>query len=164
MALIDQLLQILQGMAGYNGPGGQTVSVTEPADVHLELDVTTADRYSCGFRELRLNVPPFTHTAPGQLKQWADDVCGRVTYLLEQLNTIEFDPQTGQAQIRSTRPDRQADQTRYYEIVLTMPGQLRLCRYQTLPGQPREQIDIQATHEVLRKLVPDLVQTALTGK
>ena len=164
MALIDQLLQTLQGMAGYSGPGPQTVSVTEPADVHLELDVTSADRFSCGFRELRLNVPPFTHTAPGQLKQWADDVCRRVTYLLEQLNTIEFDPQTGQAQIRSTRPDRQADQTRYYEIVLQMPGQLRLCRYQILPGQPREQIDIQATHEVLQKLVPDLVQTALTGK
>lgn len=164
MALIDQLLQTLQGMAGYSGPSPQTVSVTEPADVHLELDVTSADRFSCGFRELRLNVPPFTHTAPGQLKQWADDVCLRVTYLLEQLNTIEFDPQTGQAQIRSTRPDRQADQTRYYEIVLQMPGQLRLCRYQILPGQPREQIDIQATHEVLQKLVPDLVQTALTGK
>jgi hypothetical protein len=164
MSLTDQLLQILQGMAGYPGPAPQTVSVTEPADVHLELDVTSADRFSCGFRELRLNVPPFTHTASGQLKQWADDVCQRVTYLLEQLDTIEFDPQTGQVQIRSTRPDRQADHSRYYEIVLQMPGQLRLCRFQTVPGLPREQIDLQITHEVLRKLVPDLVQTALTGK
>ncbi|MES2788717.1 MAG: hypothetical protein V4719_03775 [Planctomycetota bacterium] len=164
MSLTDQLLQILLGMAGYSGPAPQTVGVTEPADVHLELDVTSADRFSCGFRELRLNVPPFTHTASGQLKQWADDVCQRVTYLLEQLDTIEFDPQTGQVQIRSTRPDRQADHSRYYEIVLQMPGQLRLCRYQTVPGLPREQIDLQITHEVLRKLVPDLVQTALTGK
>lgn len=164
MSLITQLLQILQGMAGFAGPGVQTVSVTEPADVHLELDVVSADRFSCGFRELRLNVPPFTHTAPGQLKQWADEVCRRVTYLLEQLDTIEFDPQTGQAQIRSTRPDRQADHSRYYEILLQMPGQLSLCRYQIVPGMPREQIDIQATHEVLEKLVPDLVQTALTGK
>ena len=164
MSLITQLLQTLQGMAGYAGPGVQTVSITEPADVHLELDVVSADRFSCSFRELRLNVPPFTHTAPGQLKQWADEVCRRVTYLLEQLDTIEFDPQTGQAQIRSTRPDRQADQSRYYEIVLQMPSQLRLCRYQVVPGMPREQIDVQATHEVLEKLVPDLVQTALTGK
>lgn len=164
MSLITQLLQILQGMAGFAGPGVQTVSVTEPADVHLELDVVSAERFSCGFRELRLNVPPFTHTAPGQLKQWADEVCRRVTYLLEQLDTIEFDPQTGQAQIRSTRPDRQADHSRYYEILLQMPGQLSLCRYQIVPGMPREQIDIQATHEVLEKLVPDLVQTALTGK
>ena len=83
MSLITQLLQTLQGMAGYAGPGVQTVSITEPADVHLELDVVSADRFSCSFRELRLNVPPFTHTAPGQLKQWADEVCRRVTYLLE---------------------------------------------------------------------------------
>ena len=74
------------------------------------------------------------------------------------------DPQTGQALVRSTRPDVQVDQTRYYEIVLQMPGQLTLRRYQVVPGQPREQIDLQVTHEVLQKLVPDLVQTALTGK
>lgn len=164
MSLSNQLIQILTGMAGFNSAQPQTVGVTEPADVHLELDVTSADRFSCGFRELRLNVPPFTHTAIGQMKQWADDVCQRVTYLLEPLDTIEFDPQSGQVMVRSTRPDKQVDQTRYYEIVLQMPGQLTLRRYQVVPGQPREQIDLQATHEVLQKLVPDLVQTALTGK
>lgn len=163
MSLTNQLVQILYGMAGFNSPQPQTIGVTEPADVHLELDVTSADRLSCAFHELRLTVPAFQKTGVDQLKQWADDLCRRVTYLLEQLGALEVDPASGQAQIRSTRPDRQDDQTRYYEIILRNPGLLILRRYQVVPGSNREQIDLQTTHEVLQKLVTDLVQSALTG-
>lgn len=163
MSLTNQLMQILNGMTGFSSQQPQTVGVTEPADVHLELDVTSVDRLSCAFHELRLTVPAFQKSGVDQLKLWADDLCRRVTYLLEQLGAVEIDPVSGQAQIRSTRPDRQDDQTRYYEIVLQNPGLLILRRYQIVPGSNREQIDLQATHEVLQKLVPDLVQSALTG-
>ena len=163
MSLTQQLVQILNGMAGYHSLQPQTVSVTEPADVHLELDVTHVDSLSCAFHELRLTVPAFQKTGVDQLKPWADDLCRRVTYLLEQLGALEIDPVSGQAQIRSTRPDRQDEQTRYYEIVLRNPGLLILRRYQVIPGSNREQIDLQTTLEVLQKLVPDLVQSALTG-
>lgn len=164
MSLISQLTQILHGMAGFNSQQPKTVAVTEPADVHVELDVTSVDRLSCAFHELRLTVPAFQTTAVDQLKQWADDLCRRVTYLLEQLGALEIDPVSGQAQIRSTRPDRQDDQTRYYEIVLQLPGSLILRRYEVIAGAGRQQIDLQTTLEVLQKLVPDLVQSALTGK
>ena len=46
MSLINQLTQALHGLAGYIGPQPRTVSVTEPADVRLELDVTSVDRDS----------------------------------------------------------------------------------------------------------------------
>jgi hypothetical protein len=163
MSLTNQLMQILSGMTGFRSLQPQMVSVTEPADVHVELDVTSVDSLSCAFRELRLTVPAFKKTGFDQLKLWADDLCRRVTYLLEQLGALEIDPISGQAQIRSTRPDRQDDQTRYYEIVLQNPGLLILRRFQVVPGSNREQIDLQATLEVLQKLVPDLVQSALTG-
>ncbi|MDB5390242.1 MAG: hypothetical protein JWM11_5888 [Planctomycetaceae bacterium] len=160
MTLTDQLLQILSGMAGFSAPLPQTVSVTEPADVTLELDVSSVDRLSCSFRELRLSVEAFRRTEAASLKKWADDICRRVTYLMEQLGALELDPTTGTVQVRSMPPDRQNDQTRYYEIFLKTPGQLTLRRYRAVSGAGREQIDLQTTHELLQRLIPDLVQTS----
>lgn len=159
MSLTDQLLQILSGMVGFSSPQPQTVSVIEPADVVLELDVSSVDRLSCSFRELRLSVQAFRQTDAAALKKWADDICRHVTYLMEQLGALEIDPSTGTAQVRSMPPDRQADQTRYYEIFLKTPDQLVLRRYRMVTGAGREQIDLQATHELLQRLIPDLVQT-----
>jgi hypothetical protein len=159
MTLTDQLLFILSGMAGFSAPQPQTVSVVEPADVTLELDVSSVDRLSCSFRELRLSVEAFRRTDAVSLKKWADDICRQVTYLMEQLGPMEIDPTTGTAQVRSMPPDRQKDQTRYYEIFLKTPGQLTLRRYRAVSGAGREQIDLQATHELLQRLIPDLVQT-----
>jgi len=160
MSLTDQLLAALTGMAGFSGPHVQTINVSEPADVVLELDVSSVDRLSCSFHELRLSVRAFRQTDAAALKKWADDICRRVTYLMEQLGALEIDPATGTAQVRSMPPNKQANETRYYEIFLQAPGTLTLRRYRSVPGSGRDQIDLQATHELLQRLVPDLVSTA----
>jgi hypothetical protein len=160
MTLTDQVLQILSGMSGYSAPQPQTISVAQPADIKLDLDVSSVDRFSCSFRELRLSVPTFRRTDASALKTWADDICSHVTYLMEQLGALEIDPGTGTAQVRSMPPNRQDDQMRYYEIFLKAPGQVTLRRYRSISGAGREQIDLQATHELLQRLIPDLVQTS----
>lgn len=160
MSLTDQFLQTLSGHAGYSGPPVLTISAAEPADVALEIDVTSVDRLSCSFQELRLSVQAFRQQSAPALQKWAEDICRHVTYLMEQLGALEIDPTTGTAQVRSMPPDKQGDQTRYYEIFLKSPGQLTLRRYRAKSGAGREQIDLQATHELLQRLIPDLVQSA----
>jgi hypothetical protein len=64
--------------------------------------------------------------------------------------------------IRSTAPAQQSGATTFYEILLSSQGsgQFALRRYRSQKGAAgREQVDLQVTHEVLRKLVVDLVET-----
>ncbi len=64
--------------------------------------------------------------------------------------------------IRSTPPDQQAAGNQYYEILLHTlgAGQFTLRRYGTQKGAAgRTPADIYLTHEVLDKLVNDLVES-----
>jgi hypothetical protein len=157
----QKLTDTLESMAGLTAAQPQTIRVTEIGDDVLELDLTAVDRMSCSFRELRLQMPALYGKSFDSLKSWAHEICKRVTYLLEQIGPQELDPETGQVLIRSTPPEKNPGQTRFYEVMLSSPGTLSLRRYCTRPGQiEREQIDLQATHEVARKLVNDLLQAA----
>jgi hypothetical protein len=85
-----------------------------------------------------------------------------VTYLLENIGPLELDVASGQVLIRSTAPAQQSGTATFYEILLSSSGsgQFALRRYRSQKGAGgREQVDLQVTHEVLRKLVVDLVET-----
>ena len=75
---------------------------------------------------------------------------------------LEIDPDAGQVLIRSTPPAQQLQGSKFYEMLLQSQtdGQFSLRRYLTEKGRPgRTQVDIQTTHEVLDKLLNDLVDT-----
>lgn len=161
MSLRSQLAQELQNLAGTQGGG--TVSLAGPGGLQLRIEFTLVDSLSCCFSELQLHVPALQQAAFDVLRNWADSLSRRITYLLEQIGPLEYDPAAGQVLIRSVQPDQLPDGSQYYEVVLASQtgGNFTLRRYRSTKGQPgRAPVDITVTHEVLFKLVDDLVDTA----
>ena len=158
MSLTTELSHELQQLVGFSSPVPQTVELSRPN----RIDFTAVDTMSCSFRELRLRVPSLAGCDTDTLRQWAQNLSQRVTYLLENLGPIEIDTTAGKLLVRSTPPDQQPDGTRFYEILLesNTTGNFSLRRYESIKGSPgRSQVDIHTTHEVLLKLVDDLVDT-----
>lgn len=160
--LIQQLAKELKQLVGVATDQPQSVELSGPDGIRLTVDLTAVDSMSCSFREIRLRVPALVGAETYVLKQWAENLCQRVTYLLENIGPLEVDPENGQVLVRSTPPDQQPDGTMFYEVLLQShsSGNFSLRRYSAVKGLPgRQQVDIQATHEVLQKLVTDLVET-----
>ncbi|MEX0585115.1 MAG: hypothetical protein WD176_00630 [Pirellulales bacterium] len=161
MSLRSQLAQELLNLVG--NQGGSAVSLSDPGGLQLHVHFVAVDSMSCSFSELQLHVPALQQAAFDVLRNWADDLSKRITYLLEQIGPLEYDPSAGQVLIRSVRPDTLPDGSQYYEIVLSSQsgGDFSLRRYRSTKGQSgRAPVDITVTHEVLLKLVDDLVATA----
>ncbi|HUG91419.1 MAG TPA: hypothetical protein VML55_11325 [Planctomycetaceae bacterium] len=162
MNLTEQLDHELERLAGFTSATPRTAALSAPDDIDLAIDFTAVDSMSCAFRELRLRVPTLAAAGFDALKAWAEALSKRITYLLENIGPLELDPAAGQVLIRSTAPDQRPGSTSFYEILLTAQGggQFALRRYRSQKGLPgRDQVDVQVTHEVLRKLVTDLVET-----
>lgn len=162
MSLSLVLSQELSNLVGLRSIQPQTVSLPTTNGVDMALDFTTVDSLSCAFQELRMHVPHLAGASFAVLKQWAEDLSKRITYLLENLGPLEFDPTTQQVLIRSKSPDLRTGGARYYEILLQCQsgGRFFLRRFYSDPAQAgRDQVDLQMTHETLLKLVDDLVAT-----
>lgn len=160
MSLGHKLIAALNGLG--SGTGGSPHRATAAEDnLTLELDIVALDRLSCSFNELRLSIPETRGVSPDKLKEWADVVCKRVTYLLEQMGPVEIDSELQQVMARSIPPSREDREIRYYEALFQAPGTLRLNRFQAFAGREgRTQIEMHATREVLQKLANDLAKTA----
>ena len=162
MSLSKQLNTELVRLIGFSSTNPKTVRLNGPDSVEIAIDLTAVDSMSCSSRELRLSVPALSGADFETLKKWAEELCRRVTYLLENIGPLEFDPDAGKVMIRSTPPSRQAGTMKFYEILLQSHsgGNFSLRRYESKAGKPgRDQVDIQTTHEVLQKLIDDLVET-----
>lgn len=158
-------LQKLSGLS-VSTPQTSTLSTTDPRNpsdtMEVELDFLEVDRLSCALAELRLNVPSMSQAAPDLLKQWADALCQRVTYLLENMGPLEFEPDSGQILIRSVAPTQNPSKRVFYEVMLhaNSGGSFSLKRYESIKGQPgRTVVPLQLTHEVLARLIDDLIET-----
>lgn len=140
-----------------------TADPRNPADrMELEFDFVEVDRLSCALRELRLNIPSMANAAPDVLRAWAEALCQRITYLLENMGPMEFEPDAGKVLIRSTCPTQNTAARLFYEVLLhaNTGGSFSLKRYESVKGLPgRQAVDMKMTHEVLSRLVRDLVET-----
>lgn len=158
----QELVTEIRKLAGHGGPGLNTVRVSGPDAVELAVDVTAADSMSCSYRELRMQVPALNGADATVLKKWAENLCSRVTYLLEQLGPLEIDSQGRQVLIRSKSPDKRDSSTTFYEVLLQSQGAglFTLRRYRRdAQTAAREHVDLRTTHEVLEKLADDLIAT-----
>jgi len=158
MSLHDQIAASLEGMKGLSFEAPKTIGWAAGGGPTVEVDFTAVDLLGCAFRELRIDVNG-PHDVPFErVKTWAEDLCRKVTYLLEHIGPLEIDAQAETVLIRSTPPARKPAQTAFYEILVKAPGTLSLRRYSRAAGEPdRLPCDIRITHEVLVKLVDDLV-------
>lgn len=166
MTISNQLHAELQRLTGFNGPGVSTAFLSGGNQVDIAIDFSSVDRMSCAVRELRLSVPSMQNAVFDALRQWAEMLCRRVTYLLENIGPLELDPAAGEVLVRSTPPGQQGPAKRYYEILLKSHsnGHFTLRRYESVQGRPgRVQVDMQLTHEVLEKLLNDLLDTIPAG-
>jgi len=160
MSLSADLQQELTALIGTNSP--TTVTVADPAGLMLTVEFTAVDSMSCSFTGITLFVPSLQQAAFDVLKQWAQALSQRITYLLENIGPLEFDPDAGEVLIRSTPPSQLPSGTQYFEIILSShsSGTFSLRRYASVKGQPgRQAVDITVTHEVLIKLTDDLLET-----
>lgn len=166
--LIQDLTTELNNLSGLSVATPHTTRLStadprNPADrMEVELDFVEVDRLSCALRELRLNIPSMATAAPDVLRSWADALCRRITYLLENMGPMEFEPDAGKVLIRSTLPTQNAAVRLFYEVLLhaNTGGSFSLKRYESVKGQPgRNPVDMKLTHEVLSRLVRDLVET-----
>lgn len=166
--LIHDLTALLNQLCGLSvsSPQTSTLSTTDPRNsanrMEVQFDFVEVDRLSCALRELRLNIPSMAQATPDELRDWADALCKRITYLLENMGPMEFEPDAGKILIRSTVPTQNAQARVFYEVLLhaNTGGSFSLMRYESIKGQPgRTAVDMKLTHEVLSRLVRDLVET-----
>lgn len=162
MSVINQLNHELKQLIGFQSPQPKTITLAAKGKIEVMIDFTSVDSMSCSLKEIRVNVPALTQATFDKLKEWGQKLCQRVTYLLENIGPLEYDEDAGQVLIRSTPPDQNKAGTRFYEIILSSHsnGHFSLKRFESQQGQNgRTQVDIQVTHEVLRKFIEDLLDT-----
>jgi len=116
------------------------------------------DVVGCRLWELTLRRSAETTAVDVQAR--AEQVCKRVTGLLEPLSLVEVDNTRNVAQLRSEQPGQRGDERFYYEVLLDGTGGSTVRRYQApRPDTPRrQQVAFTLTHEALAKLVGDLCQ------
>ncbi len=158
--LIGQLKRLVRG----SPVGATSIDLSGPDGVTVSIDLTSVDSLGCAFRELRLHVPSLVGAEFEVLKKWAGALSARIHYLLENIRPLELCEQTGSVLIRSAPPAQDQAGARYYEILLhcRAGGNFSLRRYavrRDAPEAQREPVDIQLTHELLQRLVDDLLAT-----
>lgn len=159
MTPIETLTETLAAWQPH-GPGLKSWSHAHPEggwDVNLTAD--RSDSVGCVTWELKLQR---TNPAPAGLttRGWADRIATRVTGLLEPLKIIEVDDAGAEAILRSATPSKRGSSVGYYEVALTGTEKAVVRRFQADvgAGTPRTQVGYALTHEVLAKLVDDIVR------
>src|SRR5579863_6996733 len=158
MLLHEQITHSLAGLRGLDSDVPTTMEWFIEGGPAVAVDFAVVDSLSCGFRELRLSADELSNAPFEALQSWADSLCKKVTYLLEHIGPLENDAAAQTVLIRSTPPSKAPEQTSFYEMLIQAPGTLSLRRYtRAAHVAERTACDIRITHEVLVKLVADIV-------
>jgi hypothetical protein len=133
----------------------------EGGKLAIVAQVTAADNLSCLLSDLRLNLHNDRSLSADQLEAWGNRVAKRVRYLLEAIETVEFDAPNGRLLLRSTPPEKKSDGTvLYYELRLEATGYLSLERRRFDPNnRTRLAEPMHCTRELIEKLFNDLEAT-----
>lgn len=158
MTLKQQLQQALASMHLFSA-GSQPIVLI---DAHQELicDLTALDTLACSFTRLVVRSTSLTNRSANELKAIAEGLSAKLTYLLEPISPIETDAAGCTVQMRSNPPQKEADRTSYYELLVAKAGELSLVRYARSAGSPREAVPAHLTREVLCRLVGDMSDAA----
>lgn len=153
MSLVEEVKKNLAGMGTFAGTAHTFVAAD--ADERLQCELTTLDRVGCEFTRFALHAEKLSSATIDQLKRVSEALAARLTYLLEPIKPIEQDADQCVIQMRSVPPQREADVTSYYEVLVRRGGELSLCRWAKAPGNARESLPSQVTREVFLRLVGD---------
>lgn len=161
MSVKQQIVRQLQQFAAA-GSGPFQLDESFP-EGRLTAQIVAVDRLGCALESLALETPKLANKSIADLKALSSQLCAKVSYLLEPIALIESDADTCTTQLRSNPPAKEDDQTFYYEILVRRGGSIALCRYQKMPGDVRQTVGANLTHEVLGRLAADFVEAAATA-
>jgi len=136
--------------------GVQRLEAAEAGIASVRCDVVAADAVGCAIVELECRTIGRSPAAK-DLVRYANDLCKRVTYLMEPLRVVEFDPKAG-ALVLSDKPRRKGDSVGYYHLHAKPNGATVLNRVDYNSSAKRRIFSpFSLTHEQLEQLVDDLV-------
>ncbi|HEY2841203.1 MAG TPA: hypothetical protein VGJ26_18750 [Pirellulales bacterium] len=143
----------------------QRATAPEKLDVsegrqRLTSELAAVDSLAVGFTTFTLATDSLSGATTDELKRLGEKLSARLTYLLEPISAIEIDREGCVLQMRSNPPQRDDDQTTYYELVLRRGGEMRLSRYSKAPGDARQKTIATVTREVFLRLVADFAAVA----
>lgn len=149
---------ILEKLANWRPDNGRDTLEASDDGWNVAVTADCVDVVGCRLWELSLRRT--AEAAAVDVKTRAEQICDRVTGLMEPLCLVEVDAPRHTALLRSEQPGQVGDERFYYEVLLNGDGGSVLRRYQTpRQGQPRrQQVAFTLTHEALGKLVGDLTQ------
>ena len=138
--------------------------VCQSRDGRLTVEVLAKDQLACNLRAIVAEVPATDDWDAKHIQQASENLSSKLVYLLEPLAAIEFDQDAAILQMRSNPPTEDEQTGRSYYELLFRPGTFTLRRFQKQNGQPRQQIAMAFTHEVLGRLVGDIEATVFKSK
>ena len=159
MSVSAELVRQLQELAAKRPTGELPQLFVSGPDGQLELALAAVDSLGCAFHRLTWRTHRLQQASDPQLTQLGHQLAERLQYLLEPIQLVEVDPVEPAVQLRSTPPQQDSTGRSYYEILATAGGQISLCRYRKPPGQSRQPVPATVTHEVLQRLVQDVVES-----
>ena len=145
----------LNRLASLSSTGPHSLRLTL-RDGTLDATLTQIDQLACAFEHFSYKVDKLANATVDQLKDVANTLSTRLSYLLESISPIEIDNDTCVVQMRSNPPQKDDDGTRYYELVVAR-GELTLCRFSRPSGQQRRIVAANVTREVFERLAEDFV-------
>jgi hypothetical protein len=151
---LDALL--LEKLAKWRSTSGRATLEASGDGYNAAVAVECVDTVGCRLWELSLR--PAAAAPAVELKTRAEQLCQRVTGLMEPLRLVEIDALGNVALLRSEQPGQLGEDRFYYEVLLHGEGSSVVRRYRTPQAdQPRrQQVAFTLTHEALAKLVRDL--------
>lgn len=157
MSVVDQLLNRL----AQPGIDGANVEATKGGD-RLLVRVDQSGTLAVTCWELRLTTDRLRGASIERVKEVAEDVTRRVTYLLEPIHPVEADAEACVVQLRSVKPhssdpgNRDASRT-YYEALVKTGGTISLQRFEAPRGAVRTSVAMTLTKEIVSRLAGDFL-------
>ncbi|QDU54194.1 hypothetical protein [Aeoliella mucimassa] len=140
------------------GTSATNLAIQQQGDT-LICALAAIDSLGVSIHRLELQSTKLTGRSPERLREVADNLARRVSYLLEAIAPIEIDDQACTIQMRSTPPYRKENATSYYEVLVTAGG-ISLRRFSKSRGTARQPEPFDLTRQVLYRLVDDFVAAA----
>ncbi len=120
MTLAAQFQQALAATPTFSS-GDQVIRVDEGSR-RLECHLTALEPLACAVLRLTLAADKLSNMNSAELQQVAQNLSGRLTYLLEPISPIETDAEGCVVQMRSNPPQKNEDRTSYYELLVARAG------------------------------------------
>ncbi len=138
------------------GIDGANIEAADGGD-RLLLRVDAAGPLAVSCWELRLSTERLRGEPIERVREVAEEVTRRVTYLLEPIQPVETDAEACVVQLRSVKPDDRAGVRSYYEVLVKTGGFVALQRYETQRGALRRSVAMTLTKEIIARLAEDFL-------